>query len=71
MSSGFHWQDARFGEFHTTGPGAAIPVPENRPQLTPQQAAGHTPRSYLGDWHPARHASPSLGQVTPFSRPRR
>lgn len=52
MSSGYHWQDARFGEFHDIGPGAAIPVPENRPQLTPEQAAEHTPRNYLGDWRP-------------------
>jgi pectinesterase len=53
MSSGYHWQDARFAEYRNIGPGAAMPIPENRPQLPPERAADHTPRVYLGDWHPA------------------
>ncbi|MFC4586097.1 pectinesterase family protein [Sphaerisporangium corydalis] len=52
MSSGYHWQDARFAEYRNIGPGAAIPVPENRPQLTREQAAGQTRAAYLGDWRP-------------------
>ncbi|MEV7805262.1 pectinesterase family protein [Microbispora sp. NPDC088329] len=59
MSAGYHWQDARFGEFHNSGPSAAIPVPGNRPQLTPEQAAEHTPANYLGDWRPALLPRPS------------
>ncbi|WP_436758863.1 pectinesterase family protein [Streptosporangium sp. V21-05] len=52
MSSGCPWQEARFGEYRDSGPGAAIPVPGNRPQLTPEQAAGRTIRTHLGDWGP-------------------
>ncbi|MGS2648795.1 pectinesterase family protein, partial [Streptosporangium sp. G12] len=54
MSSGYPWQEARFGEYRNSGPGAAIPVPENRPQLTPEQAAERTVRTHLGDWRPPR-----------------
>ncbi|GAA0837350.1 pectinesterase family protein [Streptosporangium amethystogenes subsp. fukuiense] len=53
MSAGYPWQDARFGEYRNVGPGAARPVPENRPQLTPEQAAGRTVRACLGDWRPS------------------
>ncbi|MDP9849706.1 pectinesterase family protein [Streptosporangium lutulentum] len=52
MSSGYPWQDARLGEYRNSGPGAAVPVPENRPQLTRAQAAGRTVRTHLGDWNP-------------------
>lgn len=52
MSSTFTWQEARFAEYRNTGPGAAIPVPQNRPQLTAEQAAAHTREVYLGDWTP-------------------
>ncbi|MET8474830.1 pectinesterase family protein [Streptomyces sp. NPDC006422] len=52
MSANFPWQEQRFAEYRNTGPGAARPVPENRPQLTEDQAASHTRESYLGDWRP-------------------
>jgi pectinesterase len=54
MSSAFPWQDARFDEYRNTGPGAQIIVPENRPQLTDEEAPLHTPKVYLGDWEPVR-----------------
>ncbi|MFF3444158.1 pectinesterase family protein [Streptosporangium sp. NPDC002721] len=53
MSSGYPWQEARFGEYRNSGPGAAVPVPENRPRLTPEQAAGRTISAHLGDWRPS------------------
>ncbi|MEU0285974.1 pectinesterase family protein [Streptomyces sp. NPDC052492] len=49
MASGHPWQDQRFAEYRNTGAGAVVTVPANRPQLTPAQAAAHTPRAYLGD----------------------
>ncbi|MFI9264302.1 pectinesterase family protein [Streptomyces werraensis] len=52
MSSGYPWQDQWFAEYRNTGPGAVITVPENRPQLTPAQAAAHTRQAWLGDWRP-------------------
>ncbi|MGW1022685.1 pectinesterase family protein [Streptomyces sp. NPDC002577] len=52
MSSSFPWQDQRFREYRNTGPGAEITVPENRPQLTDDEAALHTRATYLGDWTP-------------------
>ncbi|MFJ9036537.1 pectinesterase family protein [Streptomyces sp. NPDC102406] len=52
MASGYPWQDQRFAEYRNSGPGAVVTVPENRPQLTREQAARHTPRGYLGDWRP-------------------
>ncbi|MFJ2950183.1 pectinesterase family protein [Streptomyces sp. NPDC087226] len=52
MASGYPWQDQRFAEYRNTGPGAAITVPENRPQLTRAQAATQTREAYLGDWRP-------------------
>ncbi|MFI6658409.1 pectinesterase family protein [Streptomyces sp. NPDC050523] len=52
MSDAHPWQDQRFAEYRNTGPGAVIPVPENRPQLTPEQAESATRAAYLGDWAP-------------------
>ncbi|MDX3688851.1 pectinesterase family protein [Streptomyces europaeiscabiei] len=52
MSSGFPWQDQRFAEYRNTGPGAVVSVPQNRPQLTPADAASATREAYLGDWAP-------------------
>ncbi|WP_107097845.1 pectinesterase family protein, partial [Streptomyces prasinus] len=52
MAAGHPWQDQRFAEYRNSGPGAVVTVPENRPQLTRAQAAAHTPRAHLGDWHP-------------------
>lgn len=54
MSSGYPWQDQRFAEYRNTGPGAVVTVPENRPRLTPAEAASHTREAYLGDWRPRR-----------------
>ena len=54
MSSGYPWQDQRFAEYRNTGPGAVVTVPENRPRLTPAEAASHTREAYLGDWWPRR-----------------
>jgi pectinesterase len=51
--SGFSWKDARFFEYHNTGPGAGTGA--DRPQLTAAQAATLTPQRYLagGDgWNP-------------------
>ncbi|MBN1172627.1 MAG: pectin esterase [Micromonosporaceae bacterium] len=51
--SGFSWKDARFFEYRTTGPGSA--VTDDRPQLTDEQAAEHTPSTYLAgsdNWAP-------------------
>ncbi|MGW0759213.1 pectinesterase family protein [Streptomyces sp. NPDC002814] len=53
MASGFPWQDQRFAEYRNAGPGAAITVPENRPQLTAAEAESHTRKAYLRDWRPA------------------
>ncbi|MFJ2235364.1 pectinesterase family protein [Streptomyces sp. NPDC087859] len=52
MSDGFPWQNQRFAEYRNTGPGAVITVPENRPQLTDDQAESATRAAYLGDWQP-------------------
>ena len=52
MREAYPWQTMRFGEYANSGPGAVISVPENRPQLTAQEAAVHTRRTYLGDWRP-------------------
>ncbi|MFD4262094.1 pectinesterase family protein [Streptomyces sp. NPDC058534] len=50
------WQRQRFGEYRNSGAGAgaAVTVPENRPQLTRAEAAAHTREAYLGDWRPYR-----------------
>ncbi|MBP5866587.1 pectin esterase [Streptomyces sp. LBUM 1478] len=52
MSSGFPWQEQRFAEYRNSGPGAAVTVPENRPQLTRAEAGAATREAYLGDWTP-------------------
>ncbi|MDX3577872.1 MULTISPECIES: pectinesterase family protein [unclassified Streptomyces] len=52
MREAYPWQTMRFREYANSGPGAVASVPENRPQLTPAEAALHTPRTYLGDWRP-------------------
>ncbi|MCX4761079.1 pectinesterase family protein [Streptomyces sp. NBC_01275] len=52
MSASFPWQSQRFAEYRNTGPGARITVPENRPQLTAEQAESATRAAYLGDWEP-------------------
>uniref|UniRef100_UPI001C849087 pectinesterase family protein n=1 Tax=Streptomyces beigongshangae TaxID=2841597 RepID=UPI001C849087 len=54
MAAGHPWQDQRFAEYRNSGPGAAIVVPANRPQLTPDRAAAHRRGTYLGDWRPLR-----------------
>lgn len=52
MREQYPWQTMRFREYRNSGPGAVISVPENRPQLTAEEAAVHTKRTYLGDWRP-------------------
>ncbi|MER5434581.1 pectinesterase family protein [Streptomyces sp. NPDC002588] len=52
MRDAYPWQTMRFREHANSGPGAVVSVPENRPQLTPEDAATHTRRTYLGDWRP-------------------
>ncbi|KUO22719.1 pectinesterase family protein [Streptomyces dysideae] len=52
MRADHPWQDQRFAEYRNTGPGAEITVPENRPQLTDEEAAAHTREAYLGGWAP-------------------
>ncbi|MFE7272729.1 pectinesterase family protein [Streptomyces sp. NPDC057623] len=56
MSDAFPWQNQRFAEYRNTGPGAAATVPENRPQLTREQAGSATRAAYLGDWEPWKGA---------------
>ncbi|MER6287368.1 pectinesterase family protein [Streptomyces sviceus] len=56
MSDAFPWQNQRFAEYRDTGPGARITVPENRPQLTREQAESATRETYLGDWQPWKEA---------------
>ncbi|MCI3277146.1 pectinesterase family protein [Streptomyces cylindrosporus] len=52
MRDAYPWQTMRFREYANSGPGAVISVPENRPQLTPEEAGSHTRKAYLGDWRP-------------------
>ncbi|MEU3663372.1 pectinesterase family protein [Streptomyces sp. NPDC032940] len=52
MRADHPWQEQRFREYRNTGPGAAVTVPENRPQLSRAEAAAHTRAAYLGDWRP-------------------
>ncbi|MFJ9727414.1 pectinesterase family protein [Streptomyces sp. NPDC101209] len=52
MRDAYPWQSMRFREYGNSGPGAVIPVPGNRPQLSPEEARAHTVRAYLGDWCP-------------------
>ncbi|WP_416967395.1 pectinesterase family protein [Streptomyces sp. 4F14] len=55
MRDAYPWQSMRFAEYANSGPGAVIPVPENRPHLTDAEAVTHTPRTYLGNWRPRAH----------------
>jgi len=55
MRNEYPWQEQRFAEYRNTGPGAKIVIPQNRPQLTPQEQAEYTPGTYLGDWRPYKH----------------
>ena len=53
--SGFSWRTARFAEYGSTGPGAAINA--NRPQLSASTATQYTPTAYLAGndgWNPIR-----------------
>ncbi|MFF5493227.1 pectinesterase family protein [Streptomyces aquilus] len=52
MSPSSPWQHQRFAEYRNAGPGAEITVPENRPQLTDEQAESATREACLGDWRP-------------------
>ncbi|MBA2948379.1 pectinesterase family protein [Streptomyces himalayensis] len=52
MRDEYPWQSQRYAEYHNTGPGAEITVPENRPQLTAEEAESATREVYLGDWTP-------------------
>ncbi|MEU6675030.1 pectinesterase family protein [Streptomyces sp. NPDC046925] len=54
MRDAYPWQDQRFAEYRNTGPGAAVTVSRNRPQLTRRQAAFATRAAYLTDWTPRR-----------------
>lgn len=54
MRDAYPWQAQRFAEYRNTGRGAAVTVPENRPQLSAAQAATATRETYLGDWLPRR-----------------
>ena len=61
MREAYPWQTMRFREYANIGPGAVISVPENRPQLTTEEAAAQTLESHLGDWTPQltpRHSGP-------------
>ncbi|MEU3465692.1 pectinesterase family protein [Streptomyces sp. NPDC006733] len=54
MSASYPWQSQRFREYRNSGPGAAILIPANRPQLTAGEAAAQTPAAWCGDWAPWR-----------------
>lgn len=57
FSGGWSWRDARFAEHHNRGPGALL-TPD-RPQLTPDEAATLTMRTYLSGpdgWAPFRRS---------------
>ncbi|MFE5711209.1 pectinesterase family protein [Streptomyces sp. NPDC056501] len=54
MRDAYPWQAQRFAEYRNTGPGAAVTVPENRPQLGAAGAATATRETYLGDWIPRK-----------------
>ncbi|MGW3394455.1 pectinesterase family protein [Streptomyces hydrogenans] len=58
MRAEYPWQEQRFAEYRNTGRGAEVTVPENRPRLTPAQAAEATRTVYLGDWEPAAPVCP-------------
>ncbi|UXY32531.1 pectinesterase family protein [Streptomyces sp. HUAS TT20] len=61
MSAAHPRQTQRFAEYRDTGPGAEITVPENRPQLTDEQARSATRETYLGDRTPWKE---SVDQTT-------
>ena len=55
FSGGWLWRDARFSEYRSRGPGAA--VSDDRPQLPADLADGFTARDYLAGadgWNPGR-----------------
>lgn len=52
MRDTYPWQAQRFAEYRNSGRGAAVTVPENRPQLGAAEAATATRATYLGDWIP-------------------
>jgi len=52
MSATYPWQSQRFAEYRNSGPGAVISVPENRPQLTDEEAESATREAYLDEWTP-------------------
>ncbi|MDT0341956.1 pectinesterase family protein [Streptomyces litchfieldiae] len=52
MREEYPWQSQRFAEYRNAGPGALVSAPENRPQLTDEQAASATRAGYLTDWRP-------------------
>lgn len=54
MRDAYPWQEQRFREYRNTGPGAAVTVPDNRPQLT----RARPPRT------PARRTSATGGPTT-------
>lgn len=53
MRDAHPWQAQRFAEYRNSGPGAAVTVPANRPQLTRSQAGCATRAAYLAGWTPA------------------
>ncbi|WP_309081704.1 pectinesterase family protein [Zhihengliuella sp.] len=58
--SGFSWKDARFAEFHNSGPGSAVSA--DRPQLSVAEAAEYTAARYLGGadgWAPQLAGTPA------------
>ncbi|MFJ2817573.1 pectinesterase family protein [Streptomyces sp. NPDC087294] len=52
MADAYPWQNQRFAEYLNTGPGAAITVPAERPQLTAAQARTATRETCFGTWTP-------------------
>ncbi|MEU8238346.1 pectinesterase family protein [Actinoplanes missouriensis] len=57
----FRWQDARFDEYRSIGPGATLNA--NRPQLTDKEAANATPAKYLAGsdgWSPMLPATTAV-----------
>lgn len=48
---GFPWKDDRFAEYKNTGAGSGTES-EDRPHLTPAQAADQDPADWLGTWTP-------------------
>jgi hypothetical protein len=63
MSDAYPWQRQRFAEYRDTGPGAVVTVPENRPQLTDEQAESATREAYLGTGRRGRSADAAQRQA--------